>query len=69
LFTGDVPELIVVGAVDHFGIKTAFSQGIDREVTTYALGENVICAGGDGTSTKIASGTSFGTLLDANDRY
>lgn len=52
-------QLIVVGSVDRFGTKTTFSQGTGAEVTTYALGEDVLCANGDGGASVSRSGTSF----------
>ena len=68
LVTGELPELIVVGSVDDLGDKSPFSQGIDDagEVTTYALGQDVICAAGDGAASMTGTGTSFGKSFHIN---
>lgn len=57
--SSSIPELIVVGSVDHFGVKSSFSQGVGSEVSTYALGEDVMCARGAGADYTTRSGTSF----------
>jgi hypothetical protein len=52
--------IIVVGAVDENGDRTAYSQGLNDELSTSAVGE-VTCPNGEGDGTTVLTGTSFGT--------
>lgn len=52
--------IIVVGSVSLAGHRSAFSQGIEIQVTVSAPGEDVVCAYGVGTQLQRLSGTSLG---------
>lgn len=51
--------LVVVGAVDIFGERTFYSQGITAELDTSAVGD-VVCPSGAGEGLQWRSGTSLG---------
>jgi hypothetical protein len=51
--------MIVVGAIDDDGYRTAYSQGTNSELSVSAVG-NVNCPSSDGVSTIPTIGTSLG---------
>jgi hypothetical protein len=51
--------IVVVGAVDFGGQREAYSQGLNDELSTSAVG-NVLCPDSDGRTIVEQEGTSFG---------
>jgi hypothetical protein len=55
----DSLPLVVVGAVDIFGTRTVYSQGVAAELDSSAVGD-VVCPNGEGEGLQLLSGTSLG---------
>jgi hypothetical protein len=58
--------IIVVGAVDRYGFRADYSQGLPEEVTVSAIGR-VLCASEEGA--EIWQGTSFGMCLSKQNIF
>jgi hypothetical protein len=61
--------IIVVGAVDRYGFRADYSQGLPAELTVSAVG-TVVCASKQGRgSTATMTGTSFGERLSKQNIF
>jgi hypothetical protein len=60
--------IIVVGAVDRYGFRAEYSQGLPAELTVSALGA-VVCASRQRGGTAAMVGTSFGERLSKQNIF